>query len=359
MVGNWLESLPRWIDAGGPPYTVALGGVAFVIALPMFVLVHELGHAVVGLVHTEGLVRLRIGRGPGWLRGRLGRLEFELSPIPALGGIAGSAVIFARLSSRERVLYALAGPGAEALLLVLAFPVLQRSDGRLHAILLAAWFWAALQIMWNFIPRRIGDNLSDGRVILDAIRARPVDPALGPLAGTGGDEFMEELADTWSRWIVRMTKPRSIRTSRRERILQAAAVALGLPTDPGGPAATAEWFALAGWCWRDCERGDLSPLRTEVDTIYRSAAQRGLVGGLLIANVASLLAAGKTELGLGSPGLTETERNAFFTRAFQQVAHPAEFPALSKWQRWFAFRYGVAVHDVEQFVESQRIATVA
>ena len=56
--------------------------LSLVVVGPLLVLVHELGHAAVGLAATDGLVSVRVGRTPGWFRGRVGRLAFELSPLP-------------------------------------------------------------------------------------------------------------------------------------------------------------------------------------------------------------------------------------------------------------------------------------
>jgi hypothetical protein len=77
---------------------------------PLVVLVHELGHAAVALAAGEGLVVVRIGAGGGW-QPRLGRLAFEVNPVPVvLGSSGGHLRHWARLTSSERVACILAGP---------------------------------------------------------------------------------------------------------------------------------------------------------------------------------------------------------------------------------------------------------
>jgi len=99
-------------------------------------------------------------------------------------------------------------------------------------------------------------------------------------------------------------------------------------------------------------------LVTDVLGVWRVAAQRGLVGITLTGCAAHLLAEGGAELWLASPGRTDAERKGFLARAFNELS-PIGHAPLDAERRLFAFRYGIALHDVEQVAESSLIATVA
>jgi len=104
MLGSALD----WFDTHSVDLAVA--ALLVIACRPLVVLAHELGHAAVGLVRTEGLVRVRVGRSPGIWRARLGRLSLELHPVPARGDSPGETVTHARFGWRSRVMLALAGP---------------------------------------------------------------------------------------------------------------------------------------------------------------------------------------------------------------------------------------------------------
>jgi hypothetical protein len=359
MVDRWLQVLSHWLDRGGPD-AIGPGVVAFFLLLPVLVLVHELGHAVIGLVRTEGLVRVRVGRPPGRIHGRVGRLAFELNLVPAAGGdVDGTALTFARMSRGEQVAYALAGPASECLFLALLLPLLQLTGGFVQETLLWAWAFAVFQALLNLVPARLGNHRSDGATLVAALRAQRLDPRLESPPEATVEAFMREFEATKSRWLALFTDERNrVRTERRARLVNAAAGVLGLTPQPGSPGATASWYAFAGWCWRECERGDPDRLREDVVGVWRIAAQRGLVGIELTGCAIQLLVEGGAELWLASPGRTDAERKGFLARAFHTLS-PIGHAPLDAESRLFAFRYGVALHDVEQVAESSRIATVA
>jgi hypothetical protein len=64
------------------------------LVTPPLVLVHELGHALVGLARTRGVVHVVIGAPPSFLRARIGRLALELS-LRQGRGVAGYARTYA------------------------------------------------------------------------------------------------------------------------------------------------------------------------------------------------------------------------------------------------------------------------
>jgi hypothetical protein len=109
---------------------------------------------------------------------------------------------------------------------------------------------------------------------------------------------------------------------------------------------TAYWHALAGWCWRESERGDPQRIYEAVERVWRRTAQQGLVGRELDAAVAAALT--DADLGLGSPGSTDDERRGFLARAFEEIDPSPDSRALRDPDRLFCFRYGVALHDVER-----------
>jgi hypothetical protein len=326
---------------------IGLGLALMFLALPVTVLVHELGHAAVGLLRTEGLVIVQIGGGPKWLRTRIGRLGLEVGPIPVYSGTAGSARTFAPLSRPDAVAYALAGPLAELLLLAACAPLVARAPDRVFAPLVCGWVIAVLHATSNLVPRRIAGHWTDGARLRAALRKRTLEPSSQPPPESTVAEFMNEFADTLSRWLVLVTNgSASFRTERRGATLVCAAWELGLSREKSPQVRAAFWHALAGWCWRDCEHGDPGRRRAAVEEVWRRKAQEGLVGRELDSAVAGELAR-DPDLGLGSPGRTDDERKGFLARAFRELRPPVDARALDEADRLFCFRYGVALHDVE------------
>jgi hypothetical protein len=341
-----LQTVTGWIAAGGP-LDVAHGLILASVVLPVMVLVHEAGHATVGLLRTEGLVLLRVGRAPGWLRGRVGRLAFEVSPLPSRTKQAGWARTFARMTRGELVAYAVAGAAAQLVVLVLAVPLIGQTSGAVHGALVWAWAAYFLQICLNLVPRRVGGHMTDGAHLFAAIRAQPVEPSHRSPRESTVEGFISEFTDTMSRWLVLVTDDSgSYWTQRRGATLAGAAWALGLKRELSPEVRTACWHALAGWCWREAERGDAERVRDTVEEVWRRTAQQGLVGRELDAAVAAALAV-DADLGLGSPGSTNDERRGFLVRGFNEIKPPADARALGDKHRLFCFRYGIALHDVE------------
>jgi len=340
-----LEAISRWAESGGP-LDIVEGLVIVALFFPVLLLAHETGHALVGLLRTEGLVIVRVGRAPGWLRGRVGRLAFELSPIPSQE-LAGSATTFARLDRRERIAYALAGPAAELLAVAACVPFILRVPDAARPPFVWALAFGCSHAALNFVPQRIGNFFTDGGAILAAFRYTPADEGLKSPAGSTAPAIVGELQDTQSRWIALFADVKSwARAPHRSSALSGAAWALGLdPQTP--PASTAIWHSLAGWCWRECERGDPERRGSATRSEWRRVAQQGFVGSELKARVAATLA-NDPDLGLGSPGATDTERLGFLARAFDELRPPEGLRALDERDRAFCFRYGVALHDVER-----------
>jgi hypothetical protein len=63
------------------------------LIIPLGILAHELGHAVVALLLSDGPVSVLVGRQPGIVRIRIGRLRLSLHPEPA-SGTAGAVCVY-------------------------------------------------------------------------------------------------------------------------------------------------------------------------------------------------------------------------------------------------------------------------
>ncbi len=226
-------------------------------------LVHELGHAIVPLLRTQGPVSISVGKRPGWLRGRLGRLRFEVSPRPTpKHERAGFAVAGGPLDPRTDIAFTLAGPTANivtgALLLVLTTRV---SGGSAGVLALAATAPLIIAV-YNLVPHRHGQHRSDGLRALDAYRRLR--------AGT------EDLQQTWKRCRDLLLEPGDrLRTEARARALHSATALDGIKRDPVKTTAERIWRAAwAGWCWREVDTtlGD-------ADLAVRLALDRALPRG--------------------------------------------------------------------------------
>jgi hypothetical protein len=193
-----LQTISGWVASGGMR-DLGLGFVLAGLTFPLMVIVHEAGHAAVGLLRTEGLVVLRVGRSPGWVEGRVGRLAFEVSPLRSRDRLAGWARTFARMTRGESVAYAVAGAAAQLLVLVVSVPLIGRTSGAVHSALVWAWAVHFLNTCLNLAPMRVGGHMSDGACLLAAVRARPVDSSHRPPAESTADAFIGEFVDTMSR----------------------------------------------------------------------------------------------------------------------------------------------------------------
>lgn len=266
-----------------------------VVLLPFTVLVHELGHAAVGLARTTGFVRVQVGREPGAVRFRIGRLIVSLDPRRRTDRLGGYARTAGALTPRERLAYALAGPAAEA-----AFGAVLALLGHevLGGLVTAVAFW-------NLVPRKVGRYGSDGWHALHALR------------GSGVDRT--DVEETRARAHVLFASP--------ERYLEPRRRLLELVADDRDPHAVR--CAFVGWCWRESQVGSLGETRqTALDALHE-ATLTGAVEPHLSARAAHRLAQS------GSP----------FGPTFDQT-EAALVP-----QERYAFRYGGALREIEQIRE--------
>jgi hypothetical protein len=266
-------------------------GLLFALS-PLWVLVHELGHAAVALVRTEGVVRVRVGRMPGRWRRRIGRLVLSIDPRPVTG-VGGGTLSTARLGAGERVAFSLAGPIAQLLPAV----VLVAAGLRLPGILLAA------SAAWNLVPRRTETHCSDGWHLLEALRGRPTPHT--------------ETQDTAARAQLLFERP-DVHLHPRNALLAPAA---------NGDAMLLR-AAYAGWCWRSAQRVGLGDTRGAALDALHAATVTGLVEPHLTIDATRRLAASLADFG-----------DLFVAGMSSSVAGPAQITA---------FRYGGALHDIER-----------
>jgi len=320
-----LGSALGWFDAHS--VDVAVAAVLVIACQPLVLLAHELGHAAVGLVRTEGLVRVRVGRSPGIWRARLGRLSLELHPVPARGDTAGEAVTYARFGWRSRVLYGLAGPvaGSGA---ALALVLLGLYSG-LRPLTFAGGFLLFIELC-NLLPSQTSPRTGDGNSILETLRTkrRPVPH--------------NAFADVESRFLVLVTNARGTLAGRGGSRLLKVLNALDLdPSDRSSREAQAlVRTAFSGWCWREAEQADTAPIRDAVLDARHRASLRGLTRADTAGVAADELVRNGPDLATASPTFGSLDyglRRALASRFTSGV--PLEHAR-------FAFQFGVAMHDV-------------
>jgi hypothetical protein len=310
-----MQSFNHWMNGGGSS-SLLIGSIAVVVVTPVLVLVHELGHAGVGLLRTEGLVAVRVGRSPARWRFRTGRLQLDLNPLPARNAPAGLAAVHARIGIGTKVTFALAGPFAEA---AAAFAIVLAGvlmNATVIEVIGGVGIAAALS---NLVPREHRGIRSDGGYLLDALRGHTQPPT--------------ELSDTYSRWLVLFSDDKSsARTPGRAKLLGGAPLALGYGSDGRADPALGLWrLAFAGWCWREVERSDPAGLRDAALDALHAATIGGAVEPDLTAVAAQKLAN------------TPVELDAGFTQMSAELCLVA-----TENERRFAFRYGVALREIER-----------
>jgi len=333
---GFLRWFAGWMDGGGAPWFVA-GMVVFTFPL---VVVHEVGHAAVCLLATDGSVTLRAGRSPGLWRGRLGRLRFELHPLmpqPGSGERAGQAGTRSRITPLARLLMFLAGPFASLAAAALAFAALSRVHGGGRRFFLAAAVaLGAFHAVWNLIPNERRGWRSDGRRALDTIRLMR------------GREL--DSGERWRRFRALVTGEEGgeLRTTERAETLGRGVSRLleldGTRSDP--LVRTAGRAAYVGWCWRHIFHvsavGD-----PQVNEALRHAYQlRGDAVSTRI-EAACTLTRSTSETPSGSPRDSAEQRDQLARRLTNADTSWSD-GGLSRDQAELATRYGIELHDVEQ-----------
>jgi hypothetical protein len=296
-----LESFVELMDSGGP-IVVVVGLMALTPIMVLSAVVHELGHATVALARTQSLVWLRVGRYPGALRGRVGRLEYSIDHRFRKGEDIGSAAVVANMTRGERVAYGLAGPGANLIFSAALVPLFLAGTGMLSLVAVVAIAFSAYGAFGNLLSRQPG---SDGRVVLAALR----DEALP----------VHDDADDLGRWLALFTNPGDARLTSQRRLLFECVPQHGQAK-----------LARAGWCWREIRPAP--QCSEDARAAWKEQALHGLVG-------TDLAAAAAIEL-VHRRAVAGDEQVLTFAAELAGV-DPGRPDVQS------AFRYGAALHDVE------------
>jgi hypothetical protein len=341
-----VQAFDDWMKSGSLLWTLVLLG----LLTPVVIFVHELGHALLGLAGSEGLVEMRVGRAPPqWYR-RFGRLRVSISLIPARNTPAGFANVHAQQSRAWRAAFILAGPFAQAAVGVGIVAI----GGVAHvATLTTVGVLIVSLAVVNLAPFNYRGFRSDGAQLIDLLR----NPRPGPIRTLDGSSVapvLELLQQTQARWLALYSDERLLRNSRGlGNILSGAPGAMGLTRDDPRAVAISR-LAFAGWCWREAERrGDLTPLLAGLRRAWDDATAAS-PGDVLVTPLAASAAVDNMELGLASPGATDRERRGFLAGAFSMLPPRLRPQELTHAEQWFAFRFGVAVHDVEAAVPDAR-----
>lgn len=340
MLDDALHSFQALMDGGGPHGLLHLLPIVFVV-FPLLVLVHELGHALVGLATTKEPVLVAVGKPPGWVRGRMGRLRFQLSPLPAGDDEpAGFARAHGLDGPRAEIAYALGGPAANLLLGLVLLPLAGVVGGASAGVLVVTGGVSLLLTVGNLLPHRRGVHRSDGIHALEAYRA---------LRGRVSDR--EVLDGAWQRFRTLLTHPDDrIRTPERGLALAAVSTMAHVAGDP--VPTTRERLvraAFAGWCWREVEPGRGAP-----DVAVRVAVDRALGAGRerpgAIVRAASELA--QSSWAPSNDGVRPLARGARLERVAKTVISTLGSNGTDAPQLVLAFRYGLAMHDVERLLDT-------
>jgi hypothetical protein len=264
-----LRQFQAFMDSGGGGM-LALASFAFLVAVavltPPLAAVHELGHAIVALTCSREPVLVTIGRGPGWLRGRIGRLAFELSPLPSqTPGPRGLTQTAARLRPRQHIAFLLGGQLANFILAALLIGVGERMGGKLAWALDIVAAFSLLLAVGNLIPHAYGAHRSDGSRALDVVRVRRARSS-----GRGEFDAAWEKLRTLS-----SARDDRFRTQARLELIKAVGRLERIAHDP--VETTFERLfaaAFAGWCWRHVEPRGMDP-----DDVVRKAFDQALGEG--------------------------------------------------------------------------------
>jgi hypothetical protein len=275
-----------------PAWTVALG-----LSYSFFALVHELGHASVGLLRTDGLVHAHVGREPGLVHVRIGRLVLTFNPLPGekRGGFVRTYAGFTR---GEWIACVLAGPAVHAL----AGCVLVLVGMRVHfAILVTVGAIGLLDAVSNLVPRRRGDGMLLRQALRGALPERTA------------------LDDIVARAMVLYQDSAKHLGGLRAQVLAFEPVLAQT--------------AFAGWCWGEASAEGWSR-EAAIDALHQA-----------------------TLSGAVEPELTRSAAFELARKGFSADRHvdegfaPVRVPGANEARQRSAFAFGIALRDVERIRE--------
>ena len=159
-------------------------GLLLAFVMPLGILAHELGHAVFALRLTDGPVRIVVGRHPGLVRLRLGRLSIGLHIEPARGtGWRGVCLHKPPRRPHDAILILAAGPVASLLWAIGCTVGLATMHGHAHIMASIALGIGVIEGVIAFVyngAAAVSPSLmetrprTDGAKIQRALRARRV-----------------------------------------------------------------------------------------------------------------------------------------------------------------------------------------
>jgi hypothetical protein len=309
-VDGSLQAFDTWMNGGGPLY-ISAAAIVYVALAPVFVLVHELGHAAVALLRTDGRVHVQVGKTPATWRLRLGRLDLALNPyIPRKGGAAGFAKPYGRFDPYSRIAFAVAGSTASGVFSALVVFLALRAH-----VMLLVWVGAigVYHSVYSLVPRKSAGPRGDGNALLEAVRRLRHGPTP---------------EDMKVRWLALVKDIDGTLGRNRGQVLNAVP---HLVEHPGtGPDSTAVWrIAFEGWCWRAVEGDASEELREAALDAIREATSSGAVEPNLTIIAARSLAGREPSVG------------------FDHVIDVRSTDVDEAKQRW-AFQFGAAFYDIER-----------
>jgi hypothetical protein len=161
---------------------VLVGDILLAVIGPLGILAHELGHGAVALYFTDGPVQILVGRQPGRLRARVGRLHFSLHIEPARGtGWRGLCVFKPTGVPRDQMLILAAGPMASLVWAIVCTAALVVWGKQLHVLgdvaLVIGVVEGAIAFVYNgaaaVMPQLMASRpRSDGAKLQRAVRAQ-------------------------------------------------------------------------------------------------------------------------------------------------------------------------------------------
>jgi hypothetical protein len=236
--------------------------------------------------------------------------------------------VLAQLGWASQVVFTLAGPlaGCAAAL----FFVLLGARSHLWVLAFTACVLLASELR-NFWPAERRGTTSDGAQLLEAIRApRPAGPR-------------DPIVEIETRWLVLISDFQRAVGGRGQNIFLGVLAALDRPlTDRSDEGRALVHLAFCGWCWREAEHGDTNPVRALVLDSRRRATLTGATGSDITALAADGLVREDVDLAAGSPIPDSLEKG------LPCACNNVSCGSLPQDQVWFAFRFGVALHDVMQ-----------
>lgn len=167
-----LAGFTEFMDSGVLLW-IGLAACGVWLAYILLITAHELGHAVAGLLLTSDPVSLRVGRMPGLIHGRIGRLEIHWDMRPGEtqhdehdGDLSLGSPL---RDPTKKLLFVLAGPFANLVLALVLVPTYLALSGIAQVSVGVTIAASLLMAAWSLRPAATG---SDGYEAVMALRER-------------------------------------------------------------------------------------------------------------------------------------------------------------------------------------------